>query len=1089
MAVSIVGGAPDIGVDAGAVTNQTVTLTQTPVAGDVVVLAYMSTRNAPRTVSSVSGLTGATWARAGSTGAGTVEFWLGTGATAAGTITVVQGGGSGRALLHAYLVRGLTATTSVVSRTNGTGVLALTGPSESAANGQIAISAVAAASGTTLTFPSAETPAGWTAVGPTNDGSGGRTAGAYRIPSAAAAAHRTDLTSTSSMAIVTSGILILGDAGAAGTTVNVGQAVVSNTALAVTPKVGATVTTGRATETATALAAAALVGMVVPLGMALETDIARPTSVELITPITVAMGRALEADSAQAVTARVNATVAMGQALEADTALGATVRSGDVFAVGQAVESDEAFPLTVTVVVPPQTDVGNRANGIRFLGYGTHTYEPYVVIPPAALVVHDMVKAQAFEAPTFVGNRVVIEPTVVHKRRTRERLLIGGKDVTVLNGVATPIPEYELQEPFLYGSGSGVIPQFTKHHWAAGKIPRWLAQDKPVVIQAVDVDTNEVVATRYRGFIDTPRPTDEGIAYSLGGKLAGSMALAIKPPPVFPVKQDAGRLAYWAIRGNGVRFTPALGPETGVQIMNTGGGTELEFLTELLTLSQLRDGTMWTVSERPNGSWGMWAKDRETVHATVYFDHAHMAADLDPGERINRVFATAVGPDGRRISGKVYPGLKQGEAPAFPGAMSEGDTGDSVDALINRLAVVGYLTIEAAATGGFDGQVTRAIKRLQDDTDLPQTGVVNLATWRRLFDLGATGYSLSGATTLPMAQRSAVRQWNRTASGALAERNPYWNPAVKRRDRWVDMGTGVSGKQQVREFSRQQLDNIVGDWAGTLSCNLGGLIAGTHVPGTAFDASDIVEAADVKPGMNIWEPHWEGGTLFHVVHSRVSRTSDGRPSVSLTLDTRARDAAPVFEIIKRRQESRRSPSRAWISEYRSSRHQKDALGEWDDVAGLIDKVTLSEGWNVFPVVAGREGTIQRFRLRLIDPTQFGVALFGRKVTAARLQHLIGNPIAGTADKWQKPSLQGWLEDRVYLESWGDAEQPCGFWPGQKTGDDGTATGDDTTGKFYDAGGISYRTFREPVLYVAVYAQNAAVIPAGRIMWNQFEEGS
>ena len=151
MAVSVV--EVSVGTDAGSTSGtQSATLAATPVAGDVVVAVYASTRNTARTASGVAGL-GASWARAAGT-ANTVEFWLGTGATASGTVTVTQAG-SGRGIVTLYLVRGLTATTGVVSLTNAASVQALTGPSENAAPGQIAITGLATVNGTIVTFPSA----------------------------------------------------------------------------------------------------------------------------------------------------------------------------------------------------------------------------------------------------------------------------------------------------------------------------------------------------------------------------------------------------------------------------------------------------------------------------------------------------------------------------------------------------------------------------------------------------------------------------------------------------------------------------------------------------------------------------------------------------------------------------------------------------------------------------------------------------------------------------------------------------------------------------------------------------------------------
>lgn len=71
---------------------------------------------------------------------------------------------------------------------------------------------------------------------------------------------------------------------------------------------------------------------------------------------------------------------------------------------------------------------------------------------------------------------------------------------------------------------------------------------------------------------------------------------------------------------------------------------------------------------------------------------------------------------------------------------------------------------------------------------------------------------------------------------------------------------------------------------------------------------------------------------------------------------------------------------------------------------------------------------------------------------------------------------------------GDDEQPCGYFPGAKATGDGDVV-EQVTGRWEDDGGFGYATFREPVLYVAIWPNQDAVVKGGRVMWPQSEEGS
>lgn len=751
------------------------------------------------------------------------------------------------------------------------------------------------------------------------------------------------------------------------------------------------------------------------------------------------------------------------------------------------------FALTAV----PGTDVSNTVSGRIRDGYASFTWSPTVVDPDVALigpVAYDMEKAHAFTAPTVSDGRVLpYSPTIVAAPRHRDRILVGGHDVTYFRGVHTPTPSYRLVEPLLYGAGTLVLPQINPlfEELGAGELS-WLDVEKTVKVQRVDPDTLEVVAEDYVGFITAFSIDGGNLTCDLGGEVTGRMALKHQQVPVFKSVIESNRMMYDSVVSCSPRpYTPRLGMPTGIMLAKFGGLNKLDYFNQLMALNTQVDGDQWTVGLKDNGTWGNYLKDRETVDFTIYFDDARIPTSLnrDISEEPNRVYATAVAPDGHKVDFRVYPGLKQGEAPEYPmsggGSFGLGttdedtDTGSGITSMVNRLIVMGYLTRADGADYIYDADVAEAIKRLQDDAGLTESGNMNQNTWEALYDLSATGYSLAGATTLPAAQRSSVRQWNRTSSGALSTRNPNFDPHKVVVDAQEDIGTGFTA-QQVRQWSRGEL-GTEGNWVGTATLHFT-VVRGEHTPGDPIDPADVMPAREIRPGMNGFAPLFDGGTLFHV--SGVEVPAGGRAPV-LTLDTRARDTMKAWEVIQRNRDSRRDPARVWLNQYRSSKITKDGLGAWDKVGGIIDdRVALTGGeWTVFPVVAGQEGTIRRLRIRTNPNVEFCAAVFGRKVTAARLNHLVPAPLADGGDKWTKAWLQDWLEDRVYLESWGDHDQPAGYSPGAKSEDD------PLTGVLRDDAQLSYHTFAEPVLWVAIWAADDCVVPPGRIMWQQLEEGS
>jgi hypothetical protein len=1026
----------------------------------------------------VDGL-GATWARAFD-GVRT-EFWVGTAPASSGSVTVTMSG-SGDVAASAYLLRGLTVSTGSGAETEAETSGAWNGPTLDAGVGQFV--AVAATGSGTLTFPNAATPdTGWTFRAVTDllvDHGGG-----YRIPSEVAATpHRVDAFSSSRA-----------------NTTNTDAIYVIGAVAEVEPSLTLTATMRPKTAafTLSPIVDASLTGTLQPKTAAFTAHVDVDPEAQLTATlrpklVTFSLAAAAQASLAGVLRAKTGAfTIESSKTL---TLAGTLRRKTGAFVIG-----------TIPGTQP------NRAGGRQRGGVGLVDYSPPIVTAPAT-VTPPQVKAvaRAFGPVTMVGTQPTYDVTEASVDRDRDRIVVGGKDVTFFRGVPTPTPDYSLIEPLMYGSGRLVLPQIaaTFEQPGAGAL-RWLRKGATVEVQRVR--DGAVVATDYKAIVVDWTISGGSLSVQLGGEASGRAALLDRQPTLFPRRRDVGRYAFFTFRGRlRLPFKPYLGTQTGILAYPVGGMSELDYLSQLVATATKRNGDQWTIMPGADGAYRLTVKDRATIHATAYFDDAQVKPELrsDVAEEPNRIYATAVAPSGQKIKFGRYPGLVQGTRTPYPytntshvwgeGTTNEDtDSGAGVRALVWRLRTLGYLTI-SDAPGGYDADVTDAVRDLQGDAGLTETGNVNLATWRALYDLDVTGYTLASSRIFPAAERRTVRKWNYTPTGSVIRPNPHFRPHRLPVEQTIDMGAGFT-RGQARRFAKSELAHADTDnWVGTLDVgsNEGtmALIRGEHVPGGPLTGADVMQPRELRPGMNVWAPQFMGGTLFHVSGVEVS---DGGASVRLALDTRARDTMKAWEVIARNRETRRHPARAWMDDYRSSRGQKDSLITWDEVGGILaDTVTLrAGGWTVFPVVAGQEGTVARLRVVLDQQQEFAVAVFGGSIRPERLDRLVPAPLAKTrndvggsgAPWYEQRKVRAQLESRFMLYAAGTHDQPCGIGRARKVDGNGNETGAPKTGRFWDDSSFSYRTFAAPVLYVAIWTGSAAKVEPGRMFWPQLEEGS
>lgn len=641
---------------------------------------------------------------------------------------------------------------------------------------------------------------------------------------------------------------------------------------------------------------------------------------------------------------------------------------------------------------------------------------------------------------------------------------IDGKDRTKVFDVPTKVLGYQRLEPGAYGPATIEFPGLPVFGGFGTGEYSWIKRGAQVRIWQRKPDGTRG-KLKWRGHIARPKRGTTTATFECDGHLTGRASAADKQSELICFVKDAGVLVADAIRRAGFRPVPALGPKTGVELAERtlDGGSLWDYITGVLSLAQ-DDDEQWTIVPTATGSgYRMKRKDRTTVTATVFAGAAGVDVDLaeDIAEAPNRFFGYGRDPKTNELwTNARYPGLMQGPAPAFPGNMTEGATGEDVDDLQAKLSQMGYLSrADSLESSEYDADTTRAVKRLQREAGLAVTGDVNLATWRALYDVERTGPSLRGATVVPLAADPRVIKYLRTANGSRIGINPEYDPTVVPVDRTIDFG--VMSQRRATDWCQRQIDRLLNEGPGlvgtiTLTADVwaGDVTFEDTVDGTAVPLSRM----DLDEGVNLRVHNVDGRSLL--VRAAVVDVTPGEPgtptSVRLAVDERARDALELAAMVKRDRESRVRPYRAF-KQSRKSEGRKGVPEATKDFGWLWSRVHLAAGeWTVFPVVAGVTGTVNETKLVMTVPREAVVAVTNDKTTPRFWNRLVGNPFV--KDNWTSEKVRDKIDDqRMLLAAWGTDEKPVGRQHG------------DLTGRFLDRDPYGYHT-KDGLLWVAVYVR-------------------
>lgn len=683
-----------------------------------------------------------------------------------------------------------------------------------------------------------------------------------------------------------------------------------------------------------------------------------------------------------------------------------------------------------------------------------------------------------------------------------DKITVDGVDVTNLRDKRTPLPSYSLAEPFGYGATTLEFPQVHAEHEAVnfgtGELS-WVRAGARVVISRTFDSDPEVID--YVGVVLAIPVDGRVLRLEVGGEFSGRAACIDIQNPVVRTPQDVGHWASLACQTVGLVPDPWYGPTTGIEVAQVGGQTLLSWAQFIGTMSQDDDGTQRALMPAVWGSrrYGFAAKDTTTHHLTAFPDDARVVLRVtrDATQEPNVWYGSGISPDGVRWQNSKWPGVFQGTPDAYPisgGApfglgTTNADTidNDGITTLQFNLQQRGYMPFTILPTTTYNAAMVKAVKLLQHDAHLTVTGTMTTDAWDALFDLSVTGFDVNGAKVFPLVADPRVEKFIYSATGAIIGSNPAYDPTVLRVERTVDFGPGVD-KATGRAWCRGQYARSQGsNWAGTIELNGSGVFWGSHANSTGLTADDIASYRDVRPGMNLWVPYFDGGTLFHISGVDVS---DGR--AVLTVDTQARDLMELREILDRNQSSKRDTRRAWVIGQQPSKASGNMVIRDENFGILFNKVTLEANkWTTFPVIVGQHGQINRVDLRTVnDEAEFAVAAFSKKMTRKRLARKVGDPLT-TADEsvWETSDIQDWFDDEIILYAAGDGNQPCGYGRRRKLNDAGNATGAPLTGRFIDRDSWAYyHAVGNPVLiWLAIYPDRDCVLKRGQILWPQMDD--
>lgn len=757
------------------------------------------------------------------------------------------------------------------------------------------------------------------------------------------------------------------------------------------------------------------------------------------------------------------------------TAAATVIPDAYAAAIGQAAATvtPGAAVSLAAVEVQPWTADESRAGTLAFeLGTAAVVAARDVATTPSGIVDHEL-RVEAHWMPALTpdsAGRVhsAGDYPVITGWLGTPHLWIAGVDVTYFRGVPTVIGRWGDALPGGDTTLSIELPQITPWDTPGVGDLAWLHAGA-----SVELDIVESGGTRHREFTGFLVSDNSGVGegrlvstwHAQGVLLAADLVGHKVPTYLDPT--DVGTLVADALgRVVSRRYADIVPVTTGILSRQRGayGDTEWQYVRGLLATAWTTAGRQWTIAPTTTpGRFVLVLKDDPTGAPdwTVTAGAPGVDVDLtaDSAETTNVIYGRGVGPDGYAWAGWCYPNLSPDDAPLFcftdPGRVirrgyadtdAETDSGTGVSDWQRRMATLGYAV---TVTGVFAAADESACRAIQTARGLLIDGRVGPQTWAATFDVGSHGGDLKGAYRRPLAIDPRVDPWLYAANGATVGANPTYDPTVIRRERDIDYGAGITKGEATVSAARDLARSLDPGWSGTITLTTDPREGSRWL----IRSGDVVRLLGFRGA--------DHGLL-------VAETDKDLRShmVRLTVDSKARDALTLAQILERDSSSRADPARRPGALSRRSRQEQDMAVEFDSEAGggVIPRFAVYGGlWSVIRIPVSQVG-----RLAKVDMTagaKFALAVFGTEITPADLTRMVGNPLSSTSPF---DAHADELADAGLIEAWGQSGDACGYWPGKE----GASP---FTGRMLDTGGVEYVSARPPWVWVAIYAASSTYI--------------
>lgn len=665
-------------------------------------------------------------------------------------------------------------------------------------------------------------------------------------------------------------------------------------------------------------------------------------------------------------------------------------------------------------------------------------------------------------------------------RSLRRHVFIDGVDCTYLRDVPASFETYAASSPFNATDATVGLPQLRPWDIPGTGDLAMLDMSRDPAVEIVHVYSDGEVRHVWEGNGATDEDASgqgrEDYTFRAEG-LFMQAANEIHGPPLFMEPTDRGHAIADVLNSvTARRWSTIPRLTTGLTTQDRGqtGESKWSYVQRLLSGTLDDDGRQLTLRRVAAYTYRLAWKTLPTdanVNFTVTKGAPGVECDftVDQSQRRDCIYGRGVDPDGGMWGNWFFPFLDLFVPPRYPmdntsinldgRSDATTDTGNGITTWQRRMVELGYRVTVDGVMNPADATYVRQIQRARGIT---ADGSLGPQTWAATFDKGAPTADLR-AIRRPLATLPEVEPYLYTASGAIAGPNPAWDrKKIRHAMPEVDFGTGIYKRDAIALAQKMLTRDSVPAITGTIT-----LTTDPHEAGTS--------RFDIQPGDNIKVIGHRGGVVVQVVDVSVNGLT-----VTLNVDSKARDTLALEALLERNREARRDPSA-------SPRRSNDTATlntsevvpyESESKAGQYPRTAINGDtglWTVIPIFVSQIG-VAKIDFRTDHPAaEMWIGLFERPVTANFCAARIGNPsasVAGVLDNIDELKAKFGL-----LEFYGTPDSPGGYWPRQK----GQGP---LTGRLVDTSGALYGSKFGGVIWVAAFTSRSTwlsgrVYPAGR----------